>query len=269
LNYLRPLVGDSVYHSVTMRFERRFTKGLAFTAHYTVSKLLDTGGAGNGAAFRDPSALRDIYNTRLERSVGSFDIPQRFVTFWSADLPFGKGKRWLNHAGWLNRVVGGWNIFSFHTVEAGLPVNIGGPDLSRIAGASPSRASVVPGVDPRYPLEQSIANARQWDNRCGCTPPWFNPAAFRATPEFQIPDGPRFLPNVRGAWYRNMDTTLVKSLQINERFRFRLEGHFFNLLNQVTMTGPSVITVTSANFGSAGGARDNARRIELGGKLTF
>lgn len=269
LNYLRPPVGDSVYHAVTFKFERRFTKGIAFTAHYTISKLLDTGGAGNGAAFRDPSALRDIYNIRLERSVGSFDIPQRVVMFWSVDLPFGKGKRWLNGGGWTNQLLGGWNLFSFQTFEAGLPVNIGGPDLSRLAGASPSRASVVPGVDARYALDQSIANARQWDNRCGCTPPWFNPAAFRATPEFQIPDGPRFLPNVRGAWYRNMDTTVVKSVRVNERFRLRLEGHFFNLLNQVTFTGPSVITVTSANFGSAGGTRDNARRIEAGAKLIF
>ncbi len=269
LNYLRPLVGDSVYHAATFRFERRFTKGFSITAHYTISKLIDTGGAGNGAAFRDPSALRDIYNPRLERSVGSFDIPQRFVVFWSADLPFGKGKRWLNGGGWTNRLVGGWNVFSFHTWEAGLPVNIGGPDLSRIAGASPSRASIVPGVDPKYSLDQSIANSRQWDNRCGCTLPWFNPAAFRATPEFQIPDGPRFLPNVRAGWYRNMDTTVNKSVQINERFRLRIEGHFFNLLNQVTFTGPSVITVTSANFGSAGGTRDNARRIEAGAKLQF
>ncbi len=270
LNWFRPPVGDSLYHAVTFRFERRFTKGVSLTAHYTISKLLDTGGAGNGAAFLDASALRDIFNTRLERSVGSFDVPQRLVVHYSFDVPVGKGRRFLNSTpAWADRVIGGWNLFAFHTLEKGLPVNVGGPDLSRLAGASPSRVSVVPGVDPRYDLSTSIANARDYNPQCGCTKPWFNPAAFTTTPEFSIPNGPRFLPNIRQGNLYNMDVTVNKSLKIYERFRFSLQGHFFNILNHATFTGPSVISVTSANFGSAGGTLDNARRIEVGGKLTF
>jgi outer membrane receptor protein involved in Fe transport len=270
LNYVRPPVGDSVYHAATLRFERRFTKGFSLTAHYTVSKLIDTGGAGNGAAFLDPSALRDIYNTRLERSVGSFDVPQRLVLSYSFHVPVGKGRRFLAKGPRVVQLVaGGWSVYTFQVFEKGLPVAVGGPDISRLAGASPSRATVVGGVDPRYAMSQSIANSRDYSFACGCTKPWFNPAAFRTTPEFSIPNGPRFLPNVRAQGLRNMDTTVSKSFPINERFRFSVQGHFFNLLNQVTLTGPSVTTVNSANFGSAGGARDNARRIEVGGKLYF
>ncbi len=269
LAYYRPPVGDSIYHAVTFRYERRFMKGFSLAAHYTISKLIDTGGVGNGNAFNDPSALRDIYNTRLERSVGSFDIPQRLVIYYGVDIPFGKGKKFLNTGGLTNRIAGGWRVFAFHTYQKGLPVAIGGPDTSRIAGAGPSRASVVAGQDPRLPYETSIANARDFNPNCGCTKPWINTAAFYTTPEFQIPNGPRFLPNVREGNLRQVDMTLSKSLAITEKIRASLQGRAFNVFNQVTFAGPSITTVNSANFGSAGGTLDNARRLEVGAKITF
>ena len=269
LLYSRPPIGDSVYHAVTIQYERRFTKGLSLNAHYTFSKLIDTGGTGNGAAFTDPSALRDIYNVRLERSVGSFDVPQRLIITYAVDLPFGRGKPYLHEGKWLNKLVGGWTFLGFHTLQSGSPVAVGGPDLSRIAGASPSRVSVVPGVEAALPYDQSIANARAYDPVCGCTKPWFNPAAFTVTPEFSIPNGPRFLPNIRGGFLRNFDLSVRKRIAITERVNFALEAQGYNVLNQVTFAGPSVTTVNSANFGSAGGISQNPRALEVGGRITF
>ena len=269
LNYSRPTVGDSIYHAATIGFQRRFARGLGVSAHYTWSKLLDTGGTGNGAAFTDPSALRDIYNPRLERSLSSFDVPHRFILSYSCDLPFGKGRRYGSHGRWLDTLAGGWSLFGFHTLQSGLPVAVGGPDLSRIAGASPSRASVVAGIDPAYPQAQSIANARAYDPVCNCTKPWFNPAAFTTTPQFAIPNGPRFLPGIRSGFQRGWDLTATKSIPVTERIKLGIQAQFFNLLNNVVFAGPSVTTVNSANFGSATGVSSDPRRIEVGGKITF
>ncbi len=269
LLYARPPIGDSIYHAVTIQFQRRFTHNLSVNAHYTFSKLIDTGGTGNGAAFTDPSGIRDIYNVRLERSVGSFDVPQRLVITYAVDLPFGKGKAFLHDGKWRNRLVGGWTLLGFNTFQSGLPVAVGGPDLSRIAGASPSRVSVVAGVQAALPYEESIANARAYDPVCQCTKPWFNPAAFTITPEFSIPNGPRFLPNIRAGFFRNWDLTAKKKIAITERVNFALEAQFYNILNQVTFSGPSVTTVNSANFGSAGGVSSGPRSLELGGRITF
>ena len=269
LIYFRPPVADSIYHAVTFRYDRKFTRGFSLGAHYTISKVLETGGGGNGIAFLDPAGIRDIYNIRLERSVGSFDVPRRLVVTFATQLPFGKGKRYFNKNKLANRFVGNWQFFANTTMQAGLPINVGGPDISRIAGANPSRASVVPGVQAAYPLSQSIANSREWNNACGCTKPWFNPAAFSTTPEFVIPNGPRFLPNVRDGWLRTTDVNLQKSVYITERFRLSLQLRAFNVLNQVSFSGPSVITVGQANFGSAGGVVDNARRAEVGLKIYF
>jgi hypothetical protein len=273
LTAYRPPVGDSIYHAVTVQVERRFTRGLSVNAHYTWSKLIDVGGVGNGAAFTDPSALRDIYNARLERSLGSYDVPHRLILTYALDLPFGRNKMFghtlVKGPKWIDRIVSGWQILAFHTIQSGLPVNVGGADLSRLAGASPSRASIVYGEKAAYPLSQSIANARAYNPNCGCTQPWFNPAAFSITPQFVIPNGPRFLPDVRAGFLRNWDMTLTKNVRITEQVKFGLQAKFYNLLNQVTFAGASVLTVGSANFGSAGAINQNARFMEVGGKLSF
>lgn len=267
--YFRPPVADSIYHAVTFRYDRKFSRGFSLGAHYTISKVIESGGGGNGIAFLDPAGIRDTYNIRLERSVGSFDVPQRAVFTLGVQLPFGRGKRYFHQSNLANRFIGNWQFFSNTTLQAGLPINVGGPDISRIAGASPPRASVVPGVEAEYPLSQSIANSRDWSNACGCTKPWFNPAAFTNTPQFVIPDGPRFLPNIREGWLRVTDVNLQKSVFLTERLRMSLQLRAYNVMNQVSFNGPSVITVGQANFGSAGGVVDNARRAEIGAKLYF
>jgi hypothetical protein len=266
----RPPIGDSIYHAVTFKLERRFSAGLSVSAHYTISKLIDTAGVGNGNAFNDPSAFRDIYNTRLERAVSSWDVPQRLVVNYAYELPFGKGKKLLNSNKVLDKIAGGWTVFSVHTFQSGLPVTVGGPDLSRLAGAGPSRANVVNGVDPRLSLDQSRANARDYDPRCACTKPWFNTAAFTSAPQFTIPNGPRNLPTVRQDTLRNWDMSVTKKISIHEKFNAILSGNFFNILNQVTFGAPNG-TVTSNVFGSAAGMSGSygPRRVEVGAKLTF
>jgi hypothetical protein len=267
LGYYRPPVGDSVYHAATFKLDRRFSQGLSLSAHYTISKLIDIGGVGNGAAYTDSSALRDIYNIRLERSVSAWDIPQRLVINYAYELPFGKGKPFLNGNAFLDKVLGGWTVFSVHTFESGRPIAVGGPDLSRLAGAGPARANVVPGQVAKIPVDQARENARSWDPTCNCTKPWFNTAAFTTAPEYTIPNGPRYLPDVRTDTVKNWDMSVTKKFAVRENVNVVLSGNFFNFLNQVYFGAPNG-TVNSTTFGSTGVA-SAPRRIELGAKISF
>lgn len=263
----RPPVGDSIYHAVTFKVDKRLSQGLSLQAHYTISKLIDIGGVGNGNAFNDPSALRDIYNIRLERSLSAWDVPQRLIVNYNWELPFGKGKWFLKGAsGVLNHVAGGWSVHSIHTWQSGRAVAVGGTDLSRLAGAGPSRVDVVPGVEPRFDLSLSRQNARDWDPRTQASKPWFNPLAFAQSREFTIPNGPRLLPTVRGDNVRNWDFSVRKSIRVNERFRVQGSGEFFNFLNQTTF-GVASTSVTSTTFGSA--SASSGRNVQLGLKLSF
>jgi hypothetical protein len=49
------------------------------------------------------------YNLHQEKSISSQDIPQMVVLSYIYQLPFGMGRRYLNH-GLISTLVGGWQI---------------------------------------------------------------------------------------------------------------------------------------------------------------
>ena len=97
---------------MTVRNDRKFTKGFSLGARFTISKVLATGGCGNGIAFLRRAGIRDIYNIRLERGVGSFYVPQRAAINFATQLPFGKGKKFFNKNRLATRVIGNWRFFA-------------------------------------------------------------------------------------------------------------------------------------------------------------
>ena len=81
------------------------------------------------------------------------------------------------------------------------------------------------------------------------------------TPEFQFPNGLRFLPKIRDGRLRPVDANPQKPVFLIERIRLSLQLRAFNVLNQVCFGGPSVIT--------AGCVVDNASRAEACAKIYF
>src|SRR5882724_4841731 len=86
-------IGNSIYHSLQVKVEKRMSRGLTFLTAYTWSKSLsgpqDQGGLiGNGGFIGNP---QDYYNLKNEHSLSGFDVPQRFVQTVLYDLPFFKG----------------------------------------------------------------------------------------------------------------------------------------------------------------------------------
>jgi len=71
--------------------------GLSFIAAYTFSKTLtDT----DSALFASGSQIvQDFYNRKAEKAIASFDFPQVVKLTWIYELPFGRGRKWLNAGG--------------------------------------------------------------------------------------------------------------------------------------------------------------------------
>jgi hypothetical protein len=265
--YFGPPAGDSVYHAVTFKLERRFSAGLSLSAHYTISKLIDTSGVGNGAAFTDPWFMRDTYNIRLERSVSAWDVPQRLIVNYAYELPFGRGKHWLNQGGPIGRLAEGWTVFSVHTFQSGQPISIAGPNRMYLGVAPSSNANVVAGQQPKISIDQARRNARDYDPIRNMTKPWFNTAAFTVAPEFTVPTAGRLVPNVRVDDTHKWDLSLTKRMRISERLSLILSGNAFNLLNEVHFGTPNT-SVVSQNFGSVL-STSGPRVVELGAKVSF
>ena len=102
----------STYHALEAQLTRRLSHGISFNIAYTWSKALDTRsfdptltvvGTGNASTAADTPF--DINNRRLNYAYSDFD--RRHVFQWNvvAELPFGKGKHFLNNAsGLVDRV---------------------------------------------------------------------------------------------------------------------------------------------------------------------
>ena len=64
------------------------------------------------------------YNKRLDRTLSGLDVAHRLVINYQYELPFGKGKALANRGGWVNQVLGGWNLNGVTTYQSGLPIGI-------------------------------------------------------------------------------------------------------------------------------------------------
>jgi hypothetical protein len=109
--------GHSTFHSGTIKVEKRMSKGLTLTGFYTKSKAIDE-------ADDDATAATGItyYNRRLEKGRAGFDVSNRFVTYATYELPFGKSRKFMNSGGFKDYLLGGWNLSFIQTLQSGVPV---------------------------------------------------------------------------------------------------------------------------------------------------
>jgi len=224
-----PTIGNSIYHALQVKFEKRPSHGLAIIAHYTWSKWIDDSSNSGYDFFGGDSAVQNPWNLRLERSLSVNDVAHRLVISPVWELPFGRG-RWLG-TNW-NRVVdailGGWKISGFMTFQSGFPVVIGLFSPNLLEGAQ--RPHLV--GDPQNPgsTREKLES-------------YFNTAAFLRPDPDTFGSAPRTL-NYRNPGIVNLDLTLGKLFRIAERHRVELRMEAFNALNGVVFGKPN------ASFGA-------------------
>ena len=114
--------GDADYNSLQAKLEKRFSHGLSFLAGYAWSHSLDDAvqpiqGTDGGEA-GNPAFL----GLRFEYGASANDVRNRFTFSPQYDLPFGKGKAFLNHGGFVDAVIGGWKATAIFQVQTGTPI---------------------------------------------------------------------------------------------------------------------------------------------------
>jgi hypothetical protein len=110
--------GHNTYHGMTLRAEKRYSSGMTINSFWTWSKTMDESDNDGGA-----SGIT-WYNRKLEKGRASFDISHRWVSTVTYEIPFGKGRRFLNTGGWKNAVLGGWETVYSQTFQSGPPITI-------------------------------------------------------------------------------------------------------------------------------------------------
>jgi hypothetical protein len=277
--------GSSTYHSGTVRVQNRLSKGLGFDAIYTFSKSLDNDSLGLGITDQNP------FNKSLEKARSSFDVRHRFVASFLYELPFGRGRRFLNRDGLKNLILGGWQASGVLSLETGRPftVNLYG-DYYGIGALTRGRPDLVgdPNDGPRRPEEWFNTSAFALPPVAVTTFPYLNMPLSpelrrRPVPIGQLGNAGRNI--VESDGLQTLNVALIKNFQLKENMRIQFRTEIFNLFNNVNYDLPnSVFTVPDAEtlldpswnrhtlneeFGRIEHTRTDSRRIQFALKFIF
>ena len=116
--------GDNNYNGLQIDLKQRLSRGLELGANYTWSHAL-----GDLLNETDQAAGYQWYTTRDARQnygPSPFDRRHVFNSYWTYDLPFGKGRKFLNSSGLLDHIVGGWTLGGRETIASGHPLLLNG-----------------------------------------------------------------------------------------------------------------------------------------------
>jgi len=246
------------YYSFYFRGQRRFANGISLLASYTWSRSndniigLSTAGALQIASV---SGAQNAYNLPAEWSLSTQDVPNRFTTAVTYELPFGRGKSFLANNPVLDWVVGGWSANAVSAIQTGYPLSVTQTNNNSVLGASYQRPNAT-GADP--------ATSGSTDSRING---WLNPAAFSAAPEFTFGNTSRFL-NVRGPGLFNWDLSLFKTFAIKERLKAQFRAEALNATNTVYFGNPAT-SISSSTFGVITSQINNPRLLQLGVRFTY
>ena len=252
--------GNSTYHALFLRAQKRFANGLQFLFSYAFSKTLsDVGFSGS-----DLSAPQDQYNRRAEKSLADIDLPQRLVMSYSYRLPFGKGGRYLT-TGILSQIVGGWSAAGIHTFQSGSTLRITTPNGLPIFNGQ-LRPNLVAGVPIEIsPGRESFQPLNSLSGQQGDF--YLNRAAFSVPGPYTLGNLGYFLPNVRGPGLVNEDLSFSKKIVFTERFSTEFRADMFNALNRRNLSNPTT-DLSNSNFGRIS-AQSAARVMQLGFRMDF
>src|SRR5262249_29906958 len=115
--------GKSHYHSLQAKLQRQFANGLSVLVSYTYAKLMTTGESQHTYLNANWGA-QDTYNRGAELTVAGSLPPHVLNLAYVYELPFGKGKRFVNKGGVGNAVLGGWQLSVIQHYQSGTPIHV-------------------------------------------------------------------------------------------------------------------------------------------------
>ena len=271
--------GNSFYHSLQTKVEKRFGSGLNFLATYTWAKTRTDAGdllnGGSNAGFRAP----DVPGVGIHYDYGlaDFDIRNVFHLSGGYELPFGKGKRFLENSGFASKVLGGWSINASAVLQGGQPITLSCP-----SGTAPNTGCydfIVPGQSQKRGLHIDSNGKLSF---------FGNPAAFSQPPACKTLPCPLSTlggppDQLAGPPFKRLDFSTFKDVKLSERFTLQFRAEFFNILNHPNFNAPNfggngVVAVsgsgnfTNSSFGEIGSTRDapyDPRQIQFALKLYY
>ncbi|MGH9344125.1 MAG: carboxypeptidase regulatory-like domain-containing protein [Terriglobia bacterium] len=262
ISYAGEGIGNSTYESLQVKAQERFSGGNMIMVAYTHSKLIsDTGTLTGWLEAGGTGGVQDWNNLNAEKSLASFDTPDRLVVSYVLDVPVGKGRKYLPHANaFVNATLGGWGVEGVSTFQSGFPLH-----LTTNSGNinSPNAGTQRPNVASGCDVFTSGSATQRLDD-------WFNTSCFTQPAAFTYGDEPRNDPHLLSPGMANFDFSLFKNFAIlpEDRAHIQFRAEFFNLFNRVQFGYPGQ-ALGASNFGQITSQANLPRLIQFALRLAF
>ena len=283
--------GESTYNALQTKLEEQYSNGLSFLMAYTWAKVLSDAGdllnGGSSGGYRAPDVPG--LGVKFDRGLADFDLRNVFHFSGGYQLPFGKDKRFMNHAGLADAVLGGWSTQWIFTKQGGQPITLGCPtgttsgtgcDDLNVVGQSQKLGIHIDGNK----LPNFFGNAAAFQQPCelGASGPIPNtPAGCIPLTGNGVLGG--YNTTTRGPGLQKFDFSAFKAFQLNERFSLQFRAEIFNILNHPNFNAPGfggngVVSIGGStnfndpHFGEIGSTRDapfDPRQIQFAMKLYY
>jgi hypothetical protein len=222
--------GSSHMNGLSLRLQKRQSRGVSGSLSYTLSKSRDNTTATGGGA----TVAQDDQNLDAEWALSNFDRRHQFSGSASLELPWGRNRRWLANGGWLALLAGDWSMSTSLTVQSGAPLT---------ARCSSCAANVAQGV-------VGTLRANYVGGAVGLADPtidqYFNTAAFT------IPEAGTFGTSLRnmiiGPGSRQLNAQFTRDVLLPGNRNVSINVNANNLLNLVNYGGIDT-NVNSPTFG--------------------
>ncbi len=260
--------GASSYDGMLVSLRKRFSQGLQFDFNYTWSHSID-----NGSSIVNTVAgglVCDMTDLRVCRGNSDFDIRHLVNANFIYELPFGRGQRFgSNVSGWVNQVIGGWEVTGIFTARSGLPFSTTttafpvGFNFNSPAAYNNSNTAALQGQ-----IHDATNGTIQFFNDPTVV---FNPSA-PTTGVIRFPHhgeiGNRNI--FRGPGFWNLDTALLKTFKMpwSESQSLQIRWESFNLFNHNSFGLPAV-GITGTTFGSITTSASAPREMQFAVRYSF
>ncbi|WP_263384688.1 TonB-dependent receptor [Granulicella arctica] len=277
--------GNSIYNSFQAKVERRFQGHLYILGSLTLQKMFTDAsnntqsGANAGLGAGGNSGSFSPYDEARAYAIAPDNVPATGSVAVVYNLPFGHNERFLNSAGLLNSLVGGWQTSPIFRYEYGIPFSFYSSACTTSTLVPQFRENCIPGVLSGQP---ALLHGRNSFNPVTDNGQLINPNAFEHDfSSFGYTGLGKAVSTIYGPSYRNLDIAFTKNTHITERLNLRFESNFFNAFNNhyfisqgSSNGGPGYAFVTDVaasgnSFGKWNGAVSSPRTIQFVGRFEF
>jgi hypothetical protein len=259
--------GEGNYKAFVLEATRRMEHGLYFSANYTLADNVadNQGDAPNAFAgeVNYGSAITDRFHIKHDLGNVEGTRRNRMLLTGVYQLPFGRGRSFMNGGGIKNSILGGWDVTTITLLETGpwltptvsagdcqIPLNTAGNCVTASGQQATADQSNTNVEGRETVLRPDAVSSHYYAGQSRAA--YFNVHAFADTPIAAGRIGNAGVGILQGPGTETVSLGVAKQFHIAEKVNGRFETTFTNVLNHTNFAPPAT-AIDNSQFGALTG----------------